>query len=111
MVLDAKEEAVRAASDPPAQRTWEVTVCGTYRRALSDLERDMGALAQNGCTILSPRSVQFTKVENGFAFAAGEESESPPVIEGRHLAAISRSDFVWLHAPDEIGRASCRERV
>jgi NTP pyrophosphatase (non-canonical NTP hydrolase) len=84
----------RASGAPP-----QAVVCGTFRREPESLRRDHIALLRAGCEILSPQGVDFVGESNGFVFAEGELGESPDAIEDRHLAAIERADFIWLHAP------------
>jgi len=78
----------------------EVVVCGTYRRALEGLRRDVDELRNAGCIVLSPGTLDFVGVRDGFVFSSGEEGEAPGAIELRHLEAIRRCDFVWFHVPD-----------
>src|SRR5260370_7309963 len=52
-----------------------------------------------GCQVLSPSNVIAVRETDGFVFMEGEESQLPDAIETRHLDAIQRANFVWLHAP------------
>ena len=47
-----------------------------------------------------PSNVSIVSEHDGFVYMQGEETETPENIEDRHLAAIQKANFVWLHAPD-----------
>lgn len=86
-------------STESSDRALDVVVIGSYRRALSKLNEDYEELAAAGCAVLSPQSTTFVDDKNGFVIGAGEENDTPQVIELRHLARMQRADFAWLHAP------------
>jgi NTP pyrophosphatase (non-canonical NTP hydrolase) len=78
----------------------ECVISGTYRKDLEGLKLAYQELEDLGCKILSPSGVNAVQEKDGFVYMRGEETELPDVIETRHLEAIQRSQFVWLHAPD-----------
>jgi NTP pyrophosphatase (non-canonical NTP hydrolase) len=78
----------------------EIVLSGTYRKDVENLKRAYEEFKDLGCTILSPTNVSVVSEVNGFVYMKGEETEAPDKIEGRHLAAIQKANFVWLHAPD-----------
>lgn len=78
----------------------EVVLSGSYRKEFETLKSTYEEFRDLGCTILSPSSVSIVREEDGFVYMQGEETETPEKIEGRHLLAIQRASFVWLHAPD-----------
>ncbi len=78
----------------------QVVVCGTFRRDVDGLKRDFGTLRASGCTILSPSSVDFIEIHDGFAVTSQDVGRPPTAIEREHIAAIQNADLVWLHAPD-----------
>ena len=73
---------------------------GTFRKDTKGLKQAYEELADSGFDVLSPSNVDIASEQDGFVFMQGEEHEAPDVIEGRHLEAITRAQFVWLHAPD-----------
>lgn len=87
-------------SSASPDRTFSVVLSGSYRREVDRLKQDHKALLEVGFRVLSPPSVDFTVERHGFVFTRQEEGKSPREIERGHLDAISRSDCVWLHAPE-----------
>jgi len=90
---------------------------GTFRRDAGGLRNAFEELRDLGCDILSPHKIDIAREEDGFIYMVGEETSTPHAIESRHLEAIERADFIWLHAPQgyvglsaslEIGFASAR---
>jgi NTP pyrophosphatase (non-canonical NTP hydrolase) len=92
--------AVPALEATELQPTCEVVLSGTYRKDVETLKRTYEEFRDLGCTILSPANVSIVHEEDGFVYMKGEESETPEKIEDRHLRAIQKASFVWLHAPD-----------
>jgi NTP pyrophosphatase (non-canonical NTP hydrolase) len=92
--------AVPAVEAIEPQPICEVVLSGTYRKDVETLKRTYEEFRDLGCTILSPTNVSIVHEEDGFVYMKGEESETPEKIEGRHLRAIQKASFVWLHAPD-----------
>jgi len=86
------------AADPKHPRV-EVVLSGSYRKDPEGLRRAFEELRDTGCEILSPISVDASKEIEGFVYMRGEEADLPTSIESRHLDAIERASFVWLHAP------------
>jgi NTP pyrophosphatase (non-canonical NTP hydrolase) len=78
----------------------EVVLSGTYRKQFEALKRAYEEFRDLGCTILSPTNVSIVREEHGFVYMRGEETQTPASIEERHLEAIQKANFVWLHAPD-----------
>ena len=81
----------------PAMR--RVVLSGSYRKDFEGLKASYEELKDLGCVVLSPTSVEAVSEVNGFVYMKGEESQSPDSIESRHLDAIQRASFIWLHAP------------
>jgi NTP pyrophosphatase (non-canonical NTP hydrolase) len=84
----------------PSATDTSVVICGSYRKnplALAEIYQNFLDLH---CRILSPSNVDIQREEHGFVYMRGEETQTPEVLERRHLDAIERADFVWLHAPD-----------
>jgi len=77
----------------------QVVLSGSYRKEFESLKTIYEELLDLGCQVLSPSNVTAVRETDGFVFMKGEESQSPDAIEARHLDAIQRANFVWLHAP------------
>lgn len=77
-----------------------VVLSGSYRKDFEGLKRAYEELQDIGCKILSPSNVVAVNEIDGFVYMKGEEVQDPDAIEARHLDAIERSSFVWLHSPD-----------
>jgi NTP pyrophosphatase (non-canonical NTP hydrolase) len=101
LVEDRSSNALELTGGATAkdQQSLSVVVCGSYRRGVDVLARDVAAFADLGCRVLSPRGVDFATEQAGFVYLADEIGVSPAEIEGRHLEALRASDLVWLHAP------------
>ncbi len=84
----------------PELMQYQVVLSGSYRKDLEALKDTYEELLDLGCQVLSPSNVTAVRESDGFVFMKGEESQSPDDIEGRHLDAIQRANFVWLHDPE-----------
>ena len=78
----------------------DVVLSGSFRRDVEGLRLVHQELQDLGCVVLSPRHVQPATEVDGFVFMKGEETETPNRIELRHLEAIEKAAFMWLHAPE-----------
>lgn len=88
----------------------ELVISGSYRKDFEALKRTYEEFRDLGCDVLSPSSVTITSEEDGFVYMKGEETETPATIEERHLNAIQKASFVWLHAPNGyVGPTSALE--
>jgi NTP pyrophosphatase (non-canonical NTP hydrolase) len=79
---------------------FSVVISGSYRKQFENVREAYEEFQSLGCTILSPSSVNIVHEDNGFVYMQGEETQTPETIETRHIDAIQRADFVWLHAPE-----------
>lgn len=96
-----KPMSVVVRPDQDAELTEPSAVlCGTYKRSHDLLQSDYLELVNEGCAVLSPADPEFVETRHGFPLARHELSDTPREIETRHLSALMRADFVWLHAPD-----------
>lgn len=77
----------------------EIVLSGTYRKDVDTLKRTYEEFKDLGCTILSPTNMSISSEVDGFVYMKGEETETPQNIEARHLKAIEKANFVWLHTP------------
>lgn len=92
----AEVEHAESEGQPPG----DVVLSGSFRKDLPGLRQDFDELRDLGFRILSPHNTNAVSEEDGFVFMQGEEAATPEAIEWRHLDAIRRSSFVWLHAPE-----------
>jgi NTP pyrophosphatase (non-canonical NTP hydrolase) len=92
-------EKVHAPAAAASLKNVQVVLSGSYRKDYEGLRRAYEHLKDLNCEVLSPSSVNAVNELDGFVYMLGEESEAPDVIESRHLDAIQRSQFMWLHAP------------
>ncbi len=76
-----------------------MVLSGSYRKDFESLKATYEELRDLGCQVLSPSNVTAVRETDGFVFMKGEERELPDAIEARHLEAIQKANFVWLHAP------------
>ena len=78
----------------------DVVLSGSYRKDFGGLKATYEEFLDLGCSVLSPSSVRAVSEVDGFVYMHGEETQTPEVIETRHLNAIQKARFVWLHAPE-----------
>lgn len=95
---------------PLPTRNCELVISGSYRKDFEALKRTYEEFRDLGCEVLSPSNVTIVSEENGFVYMKGEETQTPTTIEERHLNAIQKANFVWLHAPNGyVGLTSALE--
>lgn len=101
-VLTSREATARdlQTSAAPELRECQVVLSGSYRKDFETLKATYEALRDLGCVVLSPSNVNPVRETDGFVYMKGEEAQAPEAIEARHLNAIQKANFVWLHAPD-----------
>lgn len=100
LLPDIAASAVAVASAHTTLAPCNVVLSGSYRKEFETLRSTYEEFRDLGCTILSPSSVSIVREEDGFVYMQGEETDTPEKIEDRHLEAIQRASFVWLHAPE-----------
>ena len=96
-ITEITGEAVPACSGQRYELA--AVMCGSYRRNPSGLRSTFESLSRH-FNLLSPSSVEFTSFDVDFVRLLNEADEPAPAVEARHLAAIRRADFVWLHCPE-----------
>jgi NTP pyrophosphatase (non-canonical NTP hydrolase) len=85
-------------------------ICGSFRRDPDVLRAEFVALQGAGCTVLSPRDLDFVGEVDGFVYRAGEFSQTTADVERHHLEAMRAADLVWLHCPDGyVGSSAAME--
>lgn len=85
---------------PESASSLNVVISGSYRKQFEGVREAYEEFLDLGCTILSPSSVHIVHEDDGFVYMRGEETQTPETIEDKHIDAIQRADFVWLHAPE-----------
>ncbi|ACO33776.1 MULTISPECIES: MazG nucleotide pyrophosphohydrolase domain-containing protein [Acidobacterium] len=109
-MLARPQSALQPFRPLPSSLNCELVISGTYRKDFETLKRTYEEFRDLGCDVLSPSSVTIVSEDDGFVYMKGEEQETPTRIEERHLSAIQKSNFVWLHAPNGyVGPTSALE--
>ena len=91
---------VRLVSPHDVSGHYDVVPSGTFRKDPNGLRLVYEHLKELGFNVLSPSNVSIDTEEEGFVYMEGESRYSPEDIESRHLDAIQKAAFVWLHAPE-----------
>lgn len=94
----SRRRATVAPPSSPLPARLSVVLCGSFRRDLPGLRASFDQLAAT-CDVVSPVSLDFVDPTAEFVRLDHERDEPEAAVEARHLAAIARADFVWLHAP------------
>jgi NTP pyrophosphatase (non-canonical NTP hydrolase) len=97
--LCSEASAVPTIATYDSRLAFDVVISGSYRKQFEALKEIYEQFRELGCVVLSPSSVSIVREEDGFVYMRGEETETPERIEERHLNAIQRASFVWLHDP------------
>ncbi len=88
----------------------KVTVSGSFRKAMSDIQRAVAELTDLGGRVLSPSDPRVVDSFGDFLFVASDRLRTIRTVQSRHLAAIEASDLVWLVAPDGyVGTSAAME--
>ena len=86
------------------------TLSGSFHRDSDGLKRIYRELAQNGCQILSPHTVEFDETKDSFVKHSTENGLTQDFLERHHLMSIRQSDFLWVHCPDGyVGNSTALE--
>jgi NTP pyrophosphatase (non-canonical NTP hydrolase) len=96
--------------DSPATKiALSAVLCGSFHRDPAGLAKAHEHLARR-FTLLSPRAVGFVDATADFVRLPDEMGKAVDTIEGQHLEAVVKADFVWLHAPDGyVGTSAAME--
>jgi NTP pyrophosphatase (non-canonical NTP hydrolase) len=78
----------------------KAVICGSFRRDPAALRSEFRELREAGCTVLSPRDLDFVSEVDGFVFGAGDLGQTTAIVEQLHLRSMEEADFIWLHCPD-----------
>jgi len=85
---------------------YRVTISGSFRRHLVEIQQVMSELERAEFVVLSPGGTVSLGIEQGFTFLATDRSRDARTVEDGHLKAIHRSDVLWIVCPDGILGAS-----
>lgn len=97
---DVGAEAQSTGEPPEPKSGTSIVICGSFRKDPEGLAAIHELFLDMQCSILSPTNVDIRGEDDGFVYMRGEEMQTPETLERRHLDAIEKADFVWLHAPD-----------
>jgi|ERR1035437_1278264 hypothetical protein len=87
-----------------------VTVSGSFKRHLANIQEAVGALTEIGAVVLSPADPRIVDSFGDFVFVSSDRRRSIKGVQNRHLEAIRRSDFLWLACPDGyVGQSAAME--
>ena len=67
---------------------------------MREVQEAVYSLSDLGVVVLSPADPRVVDRRGEFLFVASDKLRSVRLVQGRHLAAIAASDFLWLVAPD-----------
>lgn len=88
----------------------QATVSGSFRRAMGAIQEAVEELVDRGAFVLSPADPRIVDQFGDFVFVASDQVRRIRTVQGRHLASIAASDFLWLVAPDGyIGQSAAME--
>lgn len=99
LLFPLAEEQDRAVVERPTPVA-DVVLSGSFRKDVEGLRRTFEELRDHHLRVLSPLNADIVFEKDGFVFMHGEQGATPESIESRHLQAIQRAAFVWLHAPE-----------
>jgi len=86
------------------------TVSGSFHRAMGAIEDAVYALTDAGAEVLSPADPRVVDQFGDFLYVASDRVRAVKLVQSRHLAAITASDFVWLVAPGGyVGQSGAME--
>lgn len=91
-------------------RDLKVTVSGSFHRHLGKVAEAVEAFKARGVRVLSPADPRVVDSIGTFLFVASDRHRSVRLVQDRHLAAISESDFLWLVTVDGyVGQSASLE--
>lgn len=79
---------------------FRVSVSGPFRRAPLQVAQAVWALRDAGAEVLSPRQPRVVDAFGPFVYVESDRSRTIKTVEDAHLEAITRSNMLWLVAPD-----------
>jgi NTP pyrophosphatase (non-canonical NTP hydrolase) len=100
----------RSESDVGLGAGATAVICGSFRRDRASLRREFLDLQAAGCTVLSPRDLDFVDEVDGFVYGQNDWGKSTAEIEQMHLRSMEKADLVWLHCPEGyVGTSAAME--
>jgi hypothetical protein len=85
---------------PSFYRRPRVTVSGSFRRSLREIEDAVALLGEAGAEVVSPEDPHAMGELDGFVFVASDRTRVISLLQQRHFAAIRASDYLWVVAPE-----------
>jgi hypothetical protein len=82
------------------QAPLKATVSGSFQRYMDQVRDAVYELTDLGILVQSPTDPRVVAQVEEFIFVASDHLRAIPLVQGLHLAAIARSDFLWLVDPD-----------
>lgn len=90
--------------------TFSISISGSFHRHMKQIEEAVKEFTEYGVKVLSPADPRVVDSIGPFLFVASDQHRSIRLVQDRHLAAISQSDFLWLVSPDGyIGQSASLE--
>jgi hypothetical protein len=87
-----------------------VTVSGSFHRFMLEIEQAVQEFTARDVRVLSPAYPKVVDHLGDFLFVASDRVRSIRLVQDRHLASITQSDFVWLVSPDGyVGQSAAME--
>lgn len=87
-----------------------VSVSGSFHQHMMPIKEAVDYFIDAGVRVLSPADPRVVDSVGDFLFVASDQHRSIRLVQDKHLAAISNSDFLWLVAPDGyIGQSASLE--
>jgi hypothetical protein len=77
-----------------------VTVSGSFRKAISEVQDAVHIFTSLGAIVLSPADPRVVAQTDGFVFLRSDLVRDVQLLENCHLRAIACSDLLWVAAPD-----------
>jgi hypothetical protein len=81
-------------------RPIQVTVSGSFRRAMGAVQSAVEEFADRGALVLSPADPRVVDQFGDFVYVASDRVRHIRTVQSRHLVAVGASDFLWLVAPE-----------
>lgn len=87
-----------------------VTVSGSFRKAMSEVQSAVEWFTDAGALVLSPADPRIVDSFGDFVFVASDQVRRLRTVQARHLASVAASDLLWLVAPEGyVGQSAAME--
>ena len=85
-------------------------VSGSFHRHMSQIAEAVAEFHAHSVIVLSPSDPRIVDANGAFLFVASDRHRSIRLVQDRHLACISESNFLWLVCPDGyVGQSASLE--